>query len=92
MKTIKANKTNLNKIIKWSSSRFNEYKKSEVIKKILTALADGVDTKIHFGTGAFTERNCWGWGYDFVIKNGQATLTHVVTKETYNLILPATTA
>ena len=86
MQTVKANKTNLNKIIKWSSSSFNEYKKSTVIKKILTALSDGTDTEMHFGTGAFSERNCWGWGYDFVIKDGNATLTHTVTRETYLLI------
>lgn len=85
METIKANKTNLNEIIKWSSSRFNEYKKSKVIDKILSALTDGTDIELHFGTGAFTEKNCWGWGYDFVIKNGNATLTHTVTKETYIL-------
>lgn len=86
MKTINANKTNLNKIIKWSSSRFNEYKKGNVIKQILTALKDGADTEIHFVTGAYTEKNCWGWGCDFVIKDGQATLTHAVTKETYILV------
>lgn len=85
-KMVKANKTNLNKIIKWSSSIFNEYKKSEVINIILQAIKDGEDTQRHFGTGSFTERNSWGWGYDFEIKNGQATITHTVTKEKYILI------
>lgn len=84
MKLIKANKTNLNKIIKWSSSRFNEYKKGEVIKEILTALTNGIDTEIHFGTGAFTERNCWG--YALKIQNGTATLKHDVTGEMYLLL------
>lgn len=46
MKSIKANKTNLNKIIKWSSSRFNEYKKSKVIDRILQAIKKGEDCDV----------------------------------------------
>lgn len=81
MATIKANKTNLNKIIKWSSSRFNTYTKAKVIDKILQAVNKGEDCEHHFGTGAFSERNCWGWGYIFKIENGKATIQHDVTKE-----------
>ena len=87
MTTIKANKTNLNKIIKWGSSRFNEYKKNEVISIILNALKKGEDCERHFGTGSFTERNNYGWGYNFTIKDGQATLQHTVTFETWLLTL-----
>ena len=87
MQSIKANKTNLNKIIKWSSSRFNYYKKSEVIKEILSALSVGDDVEIRYGTGAFSERNCWGWAYVLTIKNGQATVRQDVTGETYILTL-----
>lgn len=85
-RTITANKSNLNKLIKWSSSCFNEYKKSEVINIILHAISKGEDVERHFGTGSFTERNSYGWGYDFVIKDGKATLTHTVTKEQYIFI------
>lgn len=86
MKTIKANKTNLNKIIKWSSSRFNEYKKNEVIDRILQAIKKGEDYEQRFGTGAFTERNCWGWAYIIKIQNGTATLRQDVTGEMYLLL------
>lgn len=86
MKSIKANKTNLNKIIKWSSSRSNEYKKSKVIDIILQAIKKGEDYERHFGTGAFSERNCWGWGYILKIQNGMAILKHDVTGEMYLLL------
>ena len=32
---MKLNKTNLNKLIKWTSSKFNEYTKDEIIDKVL---------------------------------------------------------
>lgn len=32
---MKLNKTNLNKLIKWTSSKFNEYTKNEIIDKVL---------------------------------------------------------
>lgn len=32
---MKLNRTNLNKIIKWTSSKFNEYTKKEVVDKVL---------------------------------------------------------
>ncbi len=86
MITIKANRTNLNKILKWSSSRFNEFTKTQVISKIIDAVNNGVNYEYHFGTGAFSERNCWGWGYDLKIVNGVATLQHDITKDTYLLI------
>ena len=86
MQNIKANKTNLNKIIKWSSSRFNEYKKSEVIDRILQAIKKGEDYEQRFGTGAFTERNCWGCAYILKIQNGTATLRQDATNEMYLLL------
>lgn len=72
---IKANKTNLNKIIKWSTSRFNEYKKSEVIEYILSDFKKGKDVKKTYGTGSYSESgNLAGWRYVFTIKNKKATL------------------
>lgn len=86
MLTIKANKTNLNKVIRWSSSSSNEFTKAQAIKRILDAIEKGADYKYHFATGAFSIRNCWGWGYDFEIKDGRATLTHDVTGEVIEMV------
>ena len=72
---IKANKTTLNKVIKWSSSKFNEYKKHEVVDIILKVYKENKNCEMTFGTGAFTERNCWGWRYHLVKEYGKTTLT-----------------
>jgi len=72
---INANKTNLDKILKWSTSRFNEWKKSEVINNILEAINKGKDVKKTYGTGCYSSSgSCLGWKYVFEIKNGKSVL------------------
>ncbi len=83
---VKANKTNLNKIIKWSTSRFNEYRKGDVIEIILNKIKEGKDYKQRFGTGSFAESGSLaGWEYVFKIKNGEATLYDSINKKKFKL-------
>ena len=56
------NKTNLNKIIKWSPSRYCEHKKADIIKKVLSMKCGD---KFTCHTGSYTSSNGWGWGYTF---------------------------
>lgn len=57
---MKVNKTNLNKIIHWSPSKYCEYRKSNIIYKILN-LKDGEEFIAH--TGSYTENNSYGRSY-----------------------------
>lgn len=76
MKKITATKKELNKIIRWSSSRYNELKKKDVVNQIIFAIEIGEDTKRTFGTGSYSERgHLGGWDYILEIKQGIATLT-----------------
>ncbi len=61
----------MNKIIKWSSFRYNEYKKSEVIDLILKAIEKGKDTEKRFSTGSYSKTgHLGGCGYIlYVMKN-----------------------
>lgn len=66
---IKPTKTNLNKIIKWSTSRYNEYKKKDVVNIIYDAIKN--KENIELGTGSYTERGgCWGRTYELIFEDG----------------------
>lgn len=76
MKNIIATKKELNKVIRWSSSRYNELKKKDVVNQIIFLLEIGEETKRTFGTGSYSERgHLGGWDYILEIKQGIATLT-----------------
>lgn len=62
-KIIRLNKTNLRKVIQWSSSRYNELKKDQVIDRMLKILSSG-EGSAEFSTGSFSERgHLGGWSY-----------------------------
>jgi len=52
---IKGNKTELNQIVKWSSSRWNELKKADVVKRLVDAIREGTNGEWEYGTGSFSE-------------------------------------
>ena len=58
----KFNKTTLNKIIKWTSSRFNEYTKAEAIDKILRLKYEKPPKAIYLHCGSYGE-NAWSGYY-----------------------------
>lgn len=60
--TVNINKTNLRKIIRWTSSKFNDYRKEEVIDLVLT--------EIERGENGFSEYSCGTYSDD--IKNKKA--------------------
>lgn len=73
---INATKTNLNKILKWSSSRYNELKKDEVIERILNYIEEGNDVKDVYTTGSYTETGGGaGTDYLFEIKKNKIFLS-----------------
>ena len=57
------NSTNLNKVIKWTSSKFNELKKKEVIEIILAMQVGEVK---FFNCGSYTE-NAWNGGLSYKV-------------------------
>lgn len=86
---VKATKTNLNKLIRWSSSRYQRPRKKDVIDKIIEALKKGDDCVLEFSCGAYTETaDIHGWGRDYklVIYNGIAKLiVKGITTKVYEL-------
>jgi hypothetical protein len=61
LKNIKAfTKTELNKLIKWSSSRYNNYKKADVVNDILRVVDSGQDTEKEYTTGSYCEKGTNG--------------------------------
>ncbi|MCR8994627.1 hypothetical protein [Brevibacillus laterosporus] len=87
---IKATKANLSKLINWSSSRYNEKKKSDVLNEILFAIEVGEDVELTYGTGSYSERgHLGGWNYILKIDNEAITLTERKNVHTvYSLIKP----
>lgn len=58
---MKLNKTNLNKIIKWTSSKFNVWTKKEVINMLLNMV---YEESMDFACGSYGE-NAWNGGYHY---------------------------
>ncbi|KKN38230.1 hypothetical protein LCGC14_0755380 [marine sediment metagenome] len=84
---INLNKTNLRKIIKWSSSRYNTQNKTEVIEEILHWIKKGEDMEVRFGTGSFAEKgNLVGRAYILKIKNKRVFIILEPSDKTYELI------
>lgn len=60
---LKCNRNNLNKVIKWSSSKYNEYTKSEIIDNILYHIELSDDSVINYcsiinySCGSYAEGN-----------------------------------
>lgn len=72
---LKLNKINLNKIIKWTSSKFNEYKKADIISYCLD-LNHNLFTSKEFTCGSYSEKSYCG-GYHYEITKGIGTITIV---------------
>ena len=58
---MKLNKTNLNKLIKWTSSKFNEYTKDEIIDKVFR-LRPGEIFECRCGSYG---KGAWNGGVDY---------------------------
>lgn len=80
---IRASKSNLKSIIKFSSSKFNEYKKNEVIDIILKYLDENDNNIIaeRFISGTYTENKGYGTHYYFYKDDKQAFLIKKIKDE-----------
>lgn len=58
---MKLNKTNLNKLIKWTSSKFNEYTKDEIINKVFRLKPDET---LEVRCGSYG-KGAWNGGIDY---------------------------
>lgn len=84
--TIKANKKTLNSLIGWSSSKFNDMKKSQVIEDIIFRIEKGENCNVEYRSGVYSEGAHYGkfkckWtggSYTLEIKNGTAILLNSV--------------
>lgn len=74
-------KSQLNKAIKWTSSKFNEYGKAEVIDKILKMKPN---TCLHFECGSYGE-NSWNDGYHYTIHRTKTSI-YIFSSQTNNRI------
>lgn len=88
---IKASKSNLKSIISFSPSRFNEYKKSEVIDIILKSLNEETKDCIiakRFISGTYTEKKGYSTHYYFYKDDKETFLIKKTKNETeiYELI------
>lgn len=85
---VKFNKTTLNKLIKWSSSKYNEMSKQSVISEILS-FKDSYDENLnYYSTGCFSESsNGTGIDYIFYKKDDHSYLIVVTTiNKVYELV------
>jgi len=55
MNRVKTNKSTLNKLIFWSSSRYNEWRKRDVIEDIIYRVERGDDCKVEYKSGVYSE-------------------------------------
>lgn len=70
---IKPTKKNLMEILKWSKSRYNEFKKREVVTNILNDL--GAESYlVEYIAGTYSETTGYGTHYTFLKENDQAYL------------------
>ena len=86
MESLKITTAALKQIIEWSSSRYNEMKKQDVINDIIFRVEKGEDCKVEYRSGCYSERahqteGCkWtGGNYTLEICNGRALLTNSVS-------------
>lgn len=76
---VKPTKKDLKKILKWTSSKFNEYKKNEVIEQILKNLDKDNCYEI-FNVGSYTEKNGRGTNYIFIKEGNEA---YIINEDSY---------
>lgn len=70
--SIRYNKTNLNKIIKWTSSKYNEYTKDEVIVDISARINLNANIIWRYRCGSYAEGNHnRGKSYILYNRNGE---------------------
>lgn len=74
----KVSKTNLNKLIKWSSSKYCEYKKNDIINKVLN-LKEGEEFSC--STGSYSEKgHQYGWSYVFIRERNSLGIDILIIK------------
>lgn len=73
MKTYPCNKTTLNRIVDWSSSRYCEWRKPDVITRMLAILNAG-DGLMAFSTGSYSPRGHLG-GWTWTVNGQERSLT-----------------
>lgn len=102
MEILKCSKTSLGSLIHWSSSRFNERKKPEVVADIIYRVERGHDCMVEYRSGVYSEGahtgRCpskWTGGkYTLLVENGRAFLSNAVSDikrdsvETVELLKP----
>lgn len=71
---IKSSRENLENIIKWTKSKFNERKKSEVVNEIFNDLKSDKDVLKEYIAGTYTETNGYGTHYYFYKENNESFL------------------
>ena len=84
MEEIKLNKSNLNKIIKWSTSRWNNFKKSDVVELIIKGMNEGKlngQTEYLFHSGSYCECSSMSRFSEYVVNFENKTIIECWTEE-----------
>ena len=84
MNEIKLNKSNLNKIIKWSTSRYNNFKKSDVIELIIKGMNEGIlngREEYLFHSGSYCECSSMSRFSEFAVDFKTKTIIECWTDE-----------
>lgn len=94
--TIKPTKANLNRVLIWSSSRINEWRKSDVVAHIQSATKRGEDFISHYVAGVYSaawhgygsysgSRRSSGGNYTVLVLDGKAYLLDDTREIRYHL-------
>ena len=84
MEEIKLTKNNLNKIIKWSPSRYNNFKKSEVVDLIIKGMNEGKlndQEEYFFHSGSYCECSSMSRQAEYVVNFRNKTIVDCWTDE-----------
>jgi|GEM_PF-5629924 len=95
MEIIKCNKSVIGKMIAWSSSRYNEWKKADVVTDIIFRVEHGEDCSVEYSSGCYSagahgygrnkaayKKIKWTGGtYQLVIKDSTAILRDIYSNE-----------
>ena len=82
---IKLNKSNLNKIISWSSSRYETQRKFEVINQIYNNMINNQILNDYFHSGSYCESGSCSQKGTYYIDYGKKLILDIIDNDNYKI-------